>query len=129
MESFRDLVSESMRNFRSAKRYRRLREYVTATFLYGRSIEMALRALFLKRVRRQPPSGASLGYLARGAVLPEEVYVYLSSMDEEGAAADADMEAYSMPGMVGGASRVDAGRATYLDGLAKRLLDYITAYS
>ncbi len=129
MDSFRGLVSESVRNFRSAKRYRELREYVTAAFLYGKSIEMALRALFVKRVRRQPPREASLEYLARGAVLPEVVYVYLRSLDGDGDSTDAEMEAYGIPSIVGDGGRADAGRTTYLDGLAKRLLDYITAYS
>ena len=128
MKSFRGLVSESVKDFRSAKRYREIKEYATAAFLYGKSIEMALRAMFVKRARKQPPRGASLEYLARTAVLPEEIYVYLRTVDGDGKA-DGDMQLYGIPGTLGDAGGADEGRATYLDGLAKRLLDYIAAYS
>jgi hypothetical protein len=61
--------------------------------------------------------------------VPDEVSMYMASMEENEATADpadfSDMEEMER-GRAGGSAEV---KAFYMDGLVKRLLDYVYAYS
>lgn len=123
----RDLITTASNDFELAKRHKQIREYVTATLLYNKAVEKVLKALFISRTNRQPPANATIEYLAKRTGVPEEVSAYITSMQEESAESmepvdfvDFDRET----SMERGAER----QAFYMDGLAKRLLDYVTAY-
>ncbi|MDE1870947.1 MAG: HEPN domain-containing protein [Candidatus Micrarchaeota archaeon] len=124
MRSVRGLIVRASRDFELAKGYKQIREYVTATLLYTKSIEEALRALFISRTRRVPPKDASITYLARGAGVPEEVSVYIASMEER----DATEDPSDLNGIEGKEGFGSEENAFFMDGLAQRLLDYVYAY-
>ena len=100
---------------------------MTATILYNRAVEKVLKALFISRTRKEPPKNASIDYLARRTGVPDEVAVYITSLDENGAVG------MDMNGLVdlqytdtgNGAER----QAFYMEGLTKRLLDYVSTYT
>ena len=124
----RGLIARASKDFELAKGRRQLRDYVTATVLYNKAVENVLRALFISKTRRAPPRDASIGYLAKQTGVPDEISVYINSMQEADAMAKpadfVDLEEYNDEAM----ARANAERqAWYMDGLAKRLLDYVYA--
>ncbi len=124
----RELIAKASKDFELAKRHRSIREYVTATLLYNSAVEKVLKALYISKSRREPPANASIGYLARQTGVPDEISVYIKSVQETAEMNDpvdfVDLE-QSEPKTSGGAER----QAFYMDGLAKRLLDYVSAYA
>lgn len=123
MRSVRGLIARASRDFELAKGYKQIKEYVTATLLYTRSVEEALRALFIRSTRREPPKNASITYLARGAGVPEEVSVYIASMEEREVTDDpSDFNEIDYE------ESNSEDRAFFMDGLARRLLDCLNAY-
>lgn len=126
MKRVRELVAKASQDFELAKRHKQVKEYVTATILYNRAVEKVLKALFISS-RKEPPKNASIDYLARRTGVPDEVAVYITSLDENGAVG------MDMNGLVdlqytdtgNGAER----QAFYMEGLTKRLLDYVSTYT
>ncbi|HIH50612.1 MAG: HEPN domain-containing protein [Candidatus Micrarchaeaceae archaeon] len=127
MKRVRELVAKASQDFELAKRHKQVKEYVTATILYNRAVEKVLKALFISRTRKEPPKNASIDYLARRTGVPDEVAVYIASLDENEAVG------MGMNGLVdlqytdtgNGAER----QAFYMEGLTKRLLDYVSTYT
>lgn len=129
MRKVRDLIAGAQKDFELAKRHKKIREYVTATLLYTSAVEKVLKALFISRTRKEPPKDASIRYLAIRAGVPEEVSVYMATMEESEYTADptdfSHMEEMTQGPAGGGAE----SKAFYMDGLVKRLLDYMYAYA
>ena len=127
MKRVRELVAKASQDFELAKRHKQVKEYVTATILYNRAVEKVLKALFISRTRKEPPKNASIDYLARRTGVPDEVAVYIASLDENeavgmGMNGHVDLQ-YTDTG--NGAER----QAFYMEGLTKRLLDYVSTYT
>jgi HEPN domain-containing protein len=72
-------------DFDLAGKYRNAGELLTASFLYNKAIELALRAMFIGKNSRTPPTAASIKYLAEKTVLPEDIIEGIQSLEEEGA--------------------------------------------
>lgn len=125
MRRVRELIAKASQDFELAKMHKQVKEYVTATILYNRAVEKVLTALFISRTRKEPPRNASIDYLARKTGVPDEVAVYINTLDENGAGMNvngfADLQ--DAGAETAGAER----RAFYMDGLAQRLLDYVSA--
>ena len=129
MKKAKELIARASKDFELAKRHKQVKDYVTATILYTSAVEKVLKALFINRTKKDPPKNASLQYLAMRVGVPDEVSVYMSSMEESAATADpadfSNMEEVTR-GRAGGSAEV---KAYYMDGLVKRLLDYVNVYS
>jgi len=129
MGKVRELIAKASKDFELAEKHRRLREYVVATLLYNKAVEKVLKALFITRTRKNPPASASVDYLARRAGVPEEISMYVTSMkdglDQLEANQFIDIESYRENGMERGSEQ----HALYMDGLARRLLDYVRLYA
>lgn len=124
----RELIHRASKDFELAKGMMQIKDYVVATLLYNKAIEKMLKALFISKTKREPPANASIEYLAKATGMPEEVSMYIKSMQEseEINMGPADFVDLAHP------EDIDAGaarRAFYMDGLAKRLLDYVSAYT
>jgi HEPN domain-containing protein len=126
MKRVRDLMTRATKDFELAKRHKQVKEYVTATLLYTSAVEKVLKALFISKTKREPPADASIHYLARYTGVPEEVSVYIASMDENEATAD---PAEISELVESTADRSAESKAFYMEGLVKRLLDYMYAYA
>ena len=114
MGSYKNVVDEACRNFELAKQYRGTGNAEASMLLYNKAVELAIKALYVKRTGRSPPKGASVTYMARRTELPVEVSDYVSVMEEKAAEEASEME----PDLQKGDEKL-----FYLDGLAKRLLD------
>jgi HEPN domain-containing protein len=128
MRRARELVAKASQDFELAKMHKQVKEYVTATILYNRAVEKVLKALFISRTKREPPKNASISYLARRTGVPDEVAVYITSLEENeavGMNVNDLVDLQDTGTERGGAER----RAFYMDGLAKRLLDYVSTYT
>lgn len=126
MRKERELVARAARDFELAKRYKQLQEYMTATLLYTKAVEKMLRALFINKKRREPPVNASIRYLAREIGVPDEVSMYIACVEQKDTTADpAEITELTESTYVNGAE----AKAYYMDGLVKRLLDYINSYA
>lgn len=77
------MVRGAARDFELARKYRDAREYLTASILYRKATEKVLRALFIAKLKKTPPSGATIGYMAMQARLPDGIYDDLVSMPDE----------------------------------------------
>ncbi len=77
------LLKEAAKDFELAKKYKDGKELITASLLYNRATEMVLKALFIKKTRRQPPEKASIAYLAMKAKLPDEISSELFTMEQD----------------------------------------------
>jgi HEPN domain-containing protein len=123
MRKVRELVVKASQDFELAKAHKQLREYVTATVLYNKAVEKVLKALFISKTRKEPPANASIDYLASRTGVPEEISVYISSLrdDNVGGIGDDGLVDLEYASIDSSAER----RAFYMDGLAKRLLDYV----
>ncbi len=77
------LLKKATRDFELAKKYKDGRELITASLLYNRATERVLKALFIKKNRRQPPEKASIAYLAMKARLPDEISSELLGMEQD----------------------------------------------
>lgn len=125
MKKVRDLIAKASKDFELAKRHKSIKEYVTATVLYNKAVEKVLKALFISKTKRDPPENASIEYLARRTGVPAEISVYITSVQENAES----MEPAEFIDMTGEANEKSAEReAFYMDGLARRLLDYVSAY-
>ena len=126
----RDLVDTASKDFELAKERRSLRDYVTATLLYNKAVEKILRALFISRVKKSPPKNVSIDYLAQRTGLPDEISMYIDSVeksDELEKPVDlTELDGYDEELTSSGAQA--ERQAFFLDGLTKRLLDYVNAY-
>lgn len=80
-----DLIKGATKDFELARKYRDAKEYITASTLYRKATEKALKALFIAARRKQPPKNASIEYLAMKANLPQEIYGDIVEMPEESA--------------------------------------------
>ncbi|MCL5100167.1 MAG: HEPN domain-containing protein [Candidatus Marsarchaeota archaeon] len=65
MVQVRKLFSAAVKDFETAKKHARSRNYATASILYARAAKNLLRALFISTERRTPPKNASMTYLNR----------------------------------------------------------------
>jgi HEPN domain-containing protein len=126
MRKVRDLITKATKDFELARRYKQLKEYVTASALYTSAVEKVLQALFISRTRRDPPANASIHYLARHTSVPEEVSVYIAAMEENESTAD-PADIYEL--VEDTSERSAEAKAFYMEGLVKRLLDYMQAYA
>ena len=73
MRKVKGLLARASKDLALAKRYKQIREYTIATFLYNKAIEKVLRALFITRTKKDPPSNVSIEYLANSARIPEDI--------------------------------------------------------
>jgi HEPN domain-containing protein len=122
----RGLLARASKDFEMAKRYRQLRDYVTAMVLYNKAVENVLTALFISKTKKAPPKDASIGYLAKQTGVPEEISAYINSMQKDEVVSEpaelVDLNDYGEEAM----NQANAERqAWYMDGLAKRLIDYV----
>jgi HEPN domain-containing protein len=125
MRKASELVAKASQDFELAKRHAKVREYVTATLLYNKAVEKVLKALFINKTKKNPPADASIEYLARSTGLPEEISAYINSLEEVTMQEEfVDLHSKEMPG-----ERNAERQAFYMDGLAKRLIDYVSAYT
>jgi len=124
----RGLIARASRDLELAKRCMQIKEYVTANLLYSKAMEKVLKALFLYKIKKQPPINASIGYLAKETGVPEEIGVYINSVKDEEELRPADFTdlEYYRDGIVGPGTKT---QALYMEGLSKRLLDYVMAYT
>lgn len=121
----RDLIAKASKDFELAKGYRQLRDYVTATLLYNTAVEKILKALYINKSKKQPPANASIDYLAKQTGVPSEISAYINSIREtEINEEPADLMGFGEDEDEN-VSRSAERQAFYLDGLAKRLLDYV----
>jgi HEPN domain-containing protein len=122
----RELIAKASKDFELAKGYRQVRDFVTASLLYNKAVEKVLKAIYISKSKREPPANASISYLARHTEVPDEVSVYIASMEENSAIEDpADISE-----LVETSSENSAEvKAYYMEGLVKRLLDSMQAYS
>lgn len=130
MGDIKALVANALRDMRLARRYRQKREFATATLLYNDAIEKVLRALFINRVRRQPPLGASAGFLAARAKMPDDITASLISLqDDEEVMTELESESE-----ISGYEKLVRPPAIerkvlQMDELATQLMDYVMAYA
>lgn len=127
MKKARELVKKAWKDFELAKKHRQIKEYVTATLLYNTAVEKVLTALFINKTRKAPPANASIGYLAMRTGVPMEISTYITSVQEVGEEEPVgfmDLEEETNIGQQQNEER----KAFFMDGLAQRLLDYVTAY-
>ena len=78
-----DLLKNAAKDFELARKYRDAREYITASILYRKATEKVLRALFIAKRRKTPPSNATLEYLALQSGLPSGMYEDVVGMPDE----------------------------------------------
>jgi HEPN domain-containing protein len=128
MKKVRELVAKASQDFELAKTHARVREYATATVLYNKAVEKVLKALFINKTKREPPANASIEYLARRTGVPEEVSAYINSLDENTDTAQEE-EFASLYSKELQSEKSAQRQALYMDGLAKRLIDYVSAYA
>jgi HEPN domain-containing protein len=125
-EKSRHLIARASKDFELAKGYMQLRDFVTASLLYNKAVEKVLKALYINRSKKEPPANASIDYLAQRTGVPDEISVYISSIKETDIAGPAELQ--DINGNEDENIGVSAERqAFYLDGLTKRLLDYVNA--
>ncbi len=86
MVQVRKLFSEAIKDFETAKRQARTRDYATASILYARAAKNLLRALFISTERHTPPKNASMTYLNR------KLGMEVETEDMEGMPADDERE-------------------------------------
>ena len=120
MGRIKEMLVGASKDFDLAKRYRHAGEFTIAVLLYTEAIEKVFKALFIRRTGNEPPSGASIDYLATRLKMPREVFdkttlQYVDSNEEQ-------MRTSAEAG-----EGVEE-RALYMDGAVKRLLDYGMAY-
>lgn len=77
------LLKKAAKDFELAKKYKDGKELITASLLYNRATERVLKALFIRKNRRQPPEKASIAYLAMKAKLPDEISSELLSVEQD----------------------------------------------
>ena len=123
----RGLIARASKDIELAKGYMQLKEYVTAALLYNKAVEKVMQALFISKTRKKPPANASLEYLAKRTGMPDEVSVYITSL-KEGTTESEPAEFTDFEyGNVETRKSAET-EAFYLDGLTRRLLDYVIAY-
>ncbi|MGI0100868.1 MAG: HEPN domain-containing protein [Candidatus Micrarchaeaceae archaeon] len=131
-EGIRELISRASKDIELAKRHRKTKEYMTATILYNNAVEKVLKALFISKKKRSPPANASISYLARQTGVPDEISMYIYSMQESAYAEDPVPEDFTGLNQYeeerAGGESLEV-KAFFLDGLSKRLLDYVLAYA
>lgn len=126
MKKVKDLVAKAWQDFELAKNHKAVREYATATVLYNKAVEKVLKALFISKTKKDPPKNASIEFLASRTGVPDEISAYINSLRENEPVSGMDESIVDLEyNNIGeGAER----QAFYMDGLAKRLLDYVNAY-
>lgn len=129
MRRIKDLVAKAKRDFELARKHKQIKEYATATILYASAIKNVLKALFISRTRKEPPKNASVQYLANHAGVPTEISVYMTSMEQERTMAEGPADFYDVDEMAQGQRRSTEVEAFYMEGLVKRLLDHMYAYT
>ena len=129
MGRVRELIANAAKDLELAKRHKKVKEYVTATLLYNSAVEKVLRALFISKTKREPPANATAEYLARRTGVPEEISIYINSVQENLEEMDAGKYIELDPYSTSSLERSPERRVFYLEGLAQRLLDYVTIYA
>jgi HEPN domain-containing protein len=125
-KNIRGLIARAAKDLELAKRHRKIKEYVTAILLYNKAVEKSLKAFFISKTKREPPANASIEYLAKRTGVPEEISMYINSVQE-----NKDMERPADFVDLDEATHISKNSETeafYMDGLANRILDYVTAY-
>lgn len=125
MGKVKELIANASRDFEMAKGHKHVRDYVTAIVLYNKAVEKVLKALFISKTHKEPPSDASIGYLASRTGMPEEISVYINTLQDRENVEPAEFMEIDQTGGKGNAEM----HAFYMDGLAKRLLDYVSVYA
>jgi HEPN domain-containing protein len=118
MGRIEEMLVGASKDFDLAGRYRHAGEYTISVLLYTEAIEKIFKAMFVRRMRKEPPSGASIDYLAMRLHTPKEIFddetlQYVDERGEQVKSADASGSAEE--------------RALNLEEVAKRLLDYSMA--
>ena len=118
MGRIEEMLVGASKDFDLAKRYKHAGEFTIAELLYTEAIEKILKALFIRGTGNEPPSGASIDYLAARLKMPRELFeeTTLQGMEEEQADAYAETK------------KSAEERTMHMDGIVKRLLDYGMAY-
>ncbi|MDE1868717.1 MAG: HEPN domain-containing protein [Candidatus Micrarchaeota archaeon] len=129
MKKVRTLIQRAAEDLELARRYERVKEYATAAILYNKAIEKALKAMFISKMRREPPVNVSIEYLSGKTMVPEDVVDEIRSLQEEemeliDAEGNPDNEDYGMS-----ISERAMSRVSRLGGISRRLMDYAIAYS
>lgn len=123
------LIARASKDIALAARHKKGKDYVTATLLYNKAVEEILGALFIRKTKKAPPLNASAEYLARQTGVPEEISIYIKSMNESQEMQPVneliDLESYKESS----SEMAEEREAFYMGGLAKRLLDYVVAYA
>ncbi len=111
----RKLARSAESDFRLAKSY--IGNTAAASLLYEQAIKKALRALFIKRNRAEPPEKAGIAYLAEKSMVPN--YIAEELIGDAGEVPEPLEEIYEIS-----KEEVKQQNALYRRDAAKRLLDY-----
>ena len=125
MGKVKELIANASRDFEEAKSRKSVSDYVTAIVLYNKAVEKVLRAFFITKVHKEPPADASIGYLAKKTGMPDEISMYIKTLQEKETTEPAEFMDIEQSGPEESVEM----KAFYLEGLAKRLLDYVIAYN
>lgn len=110
----RKLVKSAESDFRAARSY--IGNASAASLLYEQAIKKALKALFIRSNRVEPPKNADIRYLAEKSKLPSYIAEELSEIDSA-MVPEVEEEAYA-------ALEETQQNTLYKRDTAKRLLDY-----
>lgn len=111
-----EMLVGASRDFNLAKRYKQAGEYTISVLLYTEALEKVFRALFIRRTGNEPPSGASIDYLALRLRMPKEIFDETALLGVDSDRDDKQTNAY--------ADKSVEERALDMEDVVKRLLDY-----
>jgi hypothetical protein len=77
----RALVAHAMRDLELGERYEHMRDDAVASVLYQKARERVLKALFMVRMKRNPPANVSLRYLEGRIRMPADISAELSDVE------------------------------------------------
>ncbi len=78
-----ELIKKAVKDFELARKYGDAKEYITASILYRTATEKVLKALYQYRKNKNPPSNATIEYLAEQTMLPSSIYEDIVAMPDE----------------------------------------------
>ncbi|HVC58319.1 MAG TPA: hypothetical protein VND15_02490 [Candidatus Acidoferrales bacterium] len=128
MRKVRALMARAVSDLELGERYARLKEDAVASLLYRKAREKVLKALFISRTKREPPTNVSVRYLAGKVRMPADITAEISNLEEE---EDEPVAAYAFDADSYGRSRLSyesaKNRVTSRYRTTKRLVYYAMA--
>jgi HEPN domain-containing protein len=128
MGDIRFLVARALRDMELAEKCRQRRQYANTTLLYGKAIDIVLRALLVSKGRKNPPAGVSAAYMAARMRMPDDIVTDLLSLREVEDEAAAEEEAVARYGILESNMRAER-KLLQMDEVATRIMDMIGSLS